>query len=63
MNQPPAGYIGRVEIVDLHLEEDDITAGTRNLREVNDAERYVVWVRRWSIVPRLKFETWGEVWP
>jgi len=60
MNQPPTGYTGLVGIGCLYLEEDDIAEGIRNLREVNYAERYVVWVRRWSIVPRLKFETCGR---
>jgi hypothetical protein len=32
--------------------EDVAAAGIRNLREVNNAERYVIRVRRWSIVPR-----------
>ena len=57
--QPPAGYRGLVGIGCLYLEEDDKAGGIRNLREgwqglwyVN-AERYVIRVRRWSIVPRL----------
>ena len=50
----------------LYLEEDDVTVGIRNLREVwqglwlKNAERYVVWLRRWSIVPREKRETCGR---
>ena len=43
----------------LYFEEDDEAGGIRNLREVwqvlwlKNAERYVIRVRRWSIVPRL----------
>jgi hypothetical protein len=33
-------------------EEDEVAAGIRNLREVKNAERFVIGVRRWSIVPR-----------
>ena len=53
MKQPPAGYTGLVGIGCLYLEEDDEAAGIRNLREVNNVERDVIRVRRWSIVPRL----------
>jgi len=38
-------------------EEDVAAAGIRNLREVNNAERDVVRVRRWSIVPRRNSDT------
>jgi hypothetical protein len=30
-----------------------MAAGTRNLREGNNEERYVIGVRHWSIAPRL----------
>ncbi len=38
----------------LYFEEDFEAAGISNLREVNNAERDVIRVRRWSIVPRRK---------
>lgn len=38
----------------LLFEEDVEAAGIRNPREVNNAERDVVRVRRWSIGPRRK---------
>ena len=39
-------------IGDCFLEEDVVAVGIRNLREVKNAERDFVRVRRWSIVPR-----------
>ena len=41
----------------LLFEKDVEAAGIRNLREVNNAERDVVRVRRWSIVPRRNSDT------
>jgi hypothetical protein len=52
--QPPAGYTGLIRIGVFFLDEDVVAAGIRNLREGKNAERDVVRVRRWSIVPRRK---------
>jgi len=38
----------------LTFEEDVAATGIRNLREAKNAERYLIRVRRWSIVPRKK---------
>ena len=50
--QPPAGYRGLVGIGYLDFEEDVVAVGIRNLTEIKNAERDIVRVRRWSIVPR-----------